>query len=96
MDSNRRIVIPQKLRNLVGLDFTKSYALCLEDDKIYYLLDTSEIASKIVLDVVSIDDKGRFVLDNRIIKHYKIPDNAEEFIFVQNNKIYISFSEWRK
>jgi len=93
MDSNRRIVIPQKLRNLVGLDFTKSYALCLEDDKIYYLLEPSQLEGQVVLDVVSLDEKGRLILDSRIIRHYNIAEDAEEFIFVQNNKIYISFSE---
>ena len=93
MDKQHRILVPQSLRDLVDFDISKSYALCLEDDKIYYLLEPSMVQGQVILDVVKLDEKGRFVLPPKLFRHYKIPNDAVEFIFVQDKRVYISFDD---
>ncbi len=93
MDSTRRIFLPKALRDITTTDFKNSVALCLEDDKLFFLQAVDQLdETSLVVDVVRVDNKGRFCLAKNIISHYQLDTCTKEFIFVQGRKIYISFS----
>lgn len=91
MDKQHRVLIPQGLRELVNLDLSKSYALCMEDDFIFYLLDIDDYQDQLAVDKVTLDAKGRFFLSPNVIEHFKIPPTANEWLFVEKQRVYISF-----
>jgi len=92
MDSQRRVQLLKSLRDLTKTDFNEPVALCLEDDHLFFLINTNQLTDDhLVVDVVKLDEKGRFVFPLRLMKHYKIPETAQEFVFVQGKKIFISF-----
>lgn len=91
MDKQHRILIPQGLRELANLELSKSYALCIEDDLIFYLVDIDKYQDQLAVDKVTLDVKGRFILSPNIIEHFKIPPTATEWFFVEKQKVYISF-----
>ena len=91
MDKQQRILLPQKLRDLVDFDISKPHALCVEDDKIFFLVEKNQYENQLAVDCITPDKKGRVFISSTVLEHYGIPEDAEEFIFVQNKRIYISF-----
>lgn len=93
MDKQHRVLIPQELRDLVNFDLSKSYALCVEDDRIFYLVDIDKYQGQLAVAKVKFDAKGRFFLPAKIIEHYKILPATTEWFFAEDQNIYISFVE---
>lgn len=91
MDKQHRVLIPLQLRELTNFDLSKPHVLCVEDDKLFYLVETSEYTNQLAIDVVNFDEKGRFFITSRVRKYYKISSDAKEWVFSMNKRIYISF-----
>lgn len=92
MDSQRRIVLSKDFRDLTSINYEEPLALCLEDDKLFYLQNANCLEPETtVVGVVRVDSKGRFFFPKTVLNHYKIELSAQEFVFVQGKYIYISF-----
>lgn len=93
MDKQRRVLIPQKLRDFLKFQTETEYALCLEEDKIFYIIPSSQVDKDIVIDIITLDMKGRFPFQAKFIEKYQLKEGSEEFVFVQKKRAYISFAE---
>lgn len=92
MDAQNRVQLPVGLREIMKFQPSQRLALCLEDEPIFYLVDLSEVnEDDMVVDVVTLDGKGRFWMRNFLIDFYKIDTAAKEFCFCRKRRLYVSF-----
>ncbi len=84
-----RIVIPSCLRIKLSYTLSSEIAICCNDSKRVYLLNSDTISDEKIICFVKMDNKSRIILTSEVLEYLDACKEDTFIVYLQADKIYI-------